>query len=511
MGAAPQQRAVRKGEPESLVSAPPRRIDWTTIFGYDVFISYKRSDASGFAAAVAQELLERDYTCFLDKSEAPPGVHLDDHIGKALARSRALLVIVTPGALDSPWVTEELRIFLGGKRRPVLPIDVDSRFASLSPGDTPWGELRKANPIWLDVNSSDIASGQPNVKVINEIERLFRYTKANTVRRVVISAVGVALLGAAAFAGVKAVQENHARMAAETSATNERAAREYANGQTKLALDAGEQQRLARIDADEQKKKAIAAANSLLVANQQLRKSQLKERQALADKMLAYTGPPDSMRKSGWRTAQDLGLRSSDLPLRPGSSIGAGGRDSPTGTLCCLVADATGKQYLLALSYIWPSAVTTSIVHPGRIDIGAGRQVVVGLLKMRGSDPVWSGALAELRDGVKWDNTLPHIRKPLMLARTLTGGVGPPPPQMIVHILGRGSGLVLGHASEVTDDLIDIYAPEGAVFSEPGDAGALVLNAAHELIGLVWGGQRQEAFAVPIQKVFAELKVHLVN
>jgi hypothetical protein len=52
-------------------SSSPRRheahrgaIDWSGIFGYDIFVSYKRADASGFAAALAHELHQRDIDAF---------------------------------------------------------------------------------------------------------------------------------------------------------------------------------------------------------------------------------------------------------------------------------------------------------------------------------------------------------------------------------------------------------------------------------------------------------------
>jgi hypothetical protein len=82
---------------------------------------------------------------------------------------------------------------------------------------------------------------------------------------------------------------------------------------------------------------------------------------------------------------------------------------------------------------------------------------------------------------------------------------------MPVHILGRGSGLVLGNVSEMTDEELDIYTPEASLFSEPGDEGALVLNVNHELIGLIWGGVGKHAFAVPIWRILTELKVHLAS
>jgi hypothetical protein len=82
---------------------------------------------------------------------------------------------------------------------------------------------------------------------------------------------------------------------------------------------------------------------------------------------------------------------------------------------------------------------------------------------------------------------------------------------MPVHIIGSGSGLVLAHVSSLTDDEIQIYTPERSLFSDAGDEGALVLDFKRQLIGLVWGGGGTEAFAIPIQRVFSELGVHLAS
>src|SRR5262249_41102730 len=159
------------------------KANWSTLFGYDIFISYKRDEASAFATALARDFVERDFTCFLDRSEAPPGVHLTPHIRQALRRSKTLIVIVTPGALGSPWVTQEISEFRQHRSRPVIPIDVDRVFCSLGASDSPWGDLRRVEPIWLNVTGDELRSGEPDPKVTQEIARLFAYTRANTVRR----------------------------------------------------------------------------------------------------------------------------------------------------------------------------------------------------------------------------------------------------------------------------------------------------------------------------------------
>jgi WD40 repeat protein len=225
-------------------SSPPRpetprmTIDWSGIFGYDIFVSYKRADASGFAAALVHELYQRDYRCFLDRSDAPAGVPLDDHIRVALRKSKVLVVIVTRGALESPWVTEELQVFCSGRKRPVIALDVDHLFSSLAVSGSPWGRLRGTNPIWLDVRASEISDNRPSDELVQGIEQLFTYIRANLRRRFAVSIAG-GLLGIAACVAVfTAVRENRARKAEVAARLEADGQRNIAESEKKKALDA---------------------------------------------------------------------------------------------------------------------------------------------------------------------------------------------------------------------------------------------------------------------------------
>ncbi len=46
------------------------------LFGYDVFISYRRRDASSYVNALAAALHEVGFVCFLDREETVGGVEL---------------------------------------------------------------------------------------------------------------------------------------------------------------------------------------------------------------------------------------------------------------------------------------------------------------------------------------------------------------------------------------------------------------------------------------------------
>ncbi len=187
------------------------KTDWTGLFGYDMFLSYRREEASGFAAALAQDLARLDFTCFLDRADAPAGMRLEPHIGRALDRSKVLIVVVTKEAPNSPWVTMEVDRFLSVRPRPVIPLDVNGRYLSLVPDATPWGRLRKLNLITAEASSEEIASGQPSPDLARKVEATFQYLKANTRRRIATSVVAGVLIVTTAFAVWKAVQATGAR------------------------------------------------------------------------------------------------------------------------------------------------------------------------------------------------------------------------------------------------------------------------------------------------------------
>jgi hypothetical protein len=169
--------------------------DWSALFGYDIFVSYRREDASEFVLALVRDLSELDFSCFVDRTNAPPGVPLTPRILLALRRSRVLLVIVTQGALASPWVTDEISIFRRDRKKLVLPIDADHVFRNMSTeAATAWRDLRAAEPIWINVTGEQIRSGNPPSQLAGEIKRLFDYLRANTIRRLLTLFIMVFLL-----------------------------------------------------------------------------------------------------------------------------------------------------------------------------------------------------------------------------------------------------------------------------------------------------------------------------
>jgi hypothetical protein len=173
---------VRKGE-----------IDWSPIFGYDVFISYNWGDARPYAARLESELRLRDLRCFLDNTDAPPGTALNSTLQKALRRSRVVILLVSKGALRSRWVAEEVKTFAATKRA-IIPINLDGSVSSEDAANTIVSVLRERDCIWIDdLDASGIAQS-PAPGSVDGIMRSFRYRRANTSRRRAVAAAFVILL-----------------------------------------------------------------------------------------------------------------------------------------------------------------------------------------------------------------------------------------------------------------------------------------------------------------------------
>lgn len=73
----------------------------------DIFVSYSRQDKALVAPLVAA--LEAEGWSVWWDPEITPGEEFDSLISRELERARALVVVWTPGSVDSRWVRGEAR------------------------------------------------------------------------------------------------------------------------------------------------------------------------------------------------------------------------------------------------------------------------------------------------------------------------------------------------------------------------------------------------------------------
>jgi len=84
------------------------------------FFSYSRTDAE-FALKLAKDLREAGANVWLDQLDIPPGQHWDTEIEKALESAENMLVILSPKAIASNNVMDEISFALEEGKR-VIPI-----------------------------------------------------------------------------------------------------------------------------------------------------------------------------------------------------------------------------------------------------------------------------------------------------------------------------------------------------------------------------------------------------
>lgn len=239
-------------------------------FGHDVFVSYARADAVNYAAALASQLAERDFSCYLDQWSTAPDEGLPPPLLHALRHSRVLVLIGSEGALASAAVAAEIREFVKTGRT-IIPIDVDHALSRAVWVGLVVGLTR------ADEGQESFRAGKPSATVIERIENSTHFARRNTrIRRTFIS-FGVLVLAAAVVA---AHQTSQARSAAE------QARRAEAQAKTNLQT-AQEQQKIAEDKAKEAQVKELEAQTNAERANQQellanLRKVEVDEQTLIA-------------------------------------------------------------------------------------------------------------------------------------------------------------------------------------------------------------------------------------
>jgi WD40 repeat protein len=190
---------------------------WPTrvVFGRDVFISYARSDAATYAAALANALRPH-YSCYLDQHAVPRGEKLPFRVRREVYVASSLVLVGTPNATKSPWVSAELQRFLATGRS-IFVVEVNEGLA-LAPWDQPpWTQLRG---VFRQPESPEAwRSGQPSGACLEYLTTSFRFARQDQrLRRMTLSAA-VFLLAVMATGGYVAWRANAAVTDAEKRVT----------------------------------------------------------------------------------------------------------------------------------------------------------------------------------------------------------------------------------------------------------------------------------------------------
>lgn len=140
------------------------------VFGYDFFISYCWADGRDYAVALAKQLQEQGFECFLDSSDYAKGDNWRDQGRRALKKTSRLILVGTPKALLSEPVQHELEIFSRLRRR-ILPIDFEGSLSN-APVDSPVTRHLTPDTLFITESSQTLHSG-PSAATINAVRGTF--------------------------------------------------------------------------------------------------------------------------------------------------------------------------------------------------------------------------------------------------------------------------------------------------------------------------------------------------
>lgn len=234
------------------------------VFGDDIFISYSRADASGYALALADGLTKLGFSCFLDQWGTESREDLPEGLKAALRASGALVVIASPGAVQSRWIADEIELFRG-LQRPILPISIDG-----AEQEAKW----RAHVVGLATTRDTrdrLADADPDPRVMTRIRNALEFRKRRyRLRRAfwVTAGATVLLLASSLFAVLRA------------SASVARA-----NNEVKAALaEAGQARTQAAQDSLEAVQARAAAQKDSAAAEESLRLKQAADRQVILAK-----------------------------------------------------------------------------------------------------------------------------------------------------------------------------------------------------------------------------------
>ncbi len=145
--------------PQTVTIAPPKlktlaeSIPGIEAQAYHVFVSYRSTDRP-WAMSLVARLEGAGLRVFIDQRELLPGDYLAEQLESALNRSRAAVVLVSKGWLESPWCQQEANVLV---KRAVE--DKTFKLVPLRLDDSAMPEFLDTR-VWLDFNRKPRAEGE---------------------------------------------------------------------------------------------------------------------------------------------------------------------------------------------------------------------------------------------------------------------------------------------------------------------------------------------------------------
>lgn len=200
-----------------------RAVDW--LFGHDFFLSYSHKDGKHLPRSLKQRLEQAGFRVFLDQTDYVAGMDLHRETRRQVVKSRRIVVVGRPYALDSKWVRREVDVALNHGKEPVI-VDVN-RAVMNAPADAVVAKLVRARD-WLRLEESLAdPDGDTSDFLVAELVRGFTYVRQITRRQRVLVAVALTL---AAISAIATWQAYEARRQRAVAVRNFAIARESADG-----------------------------------------------------------------------------------------------------------------------------------------------------------------------------------------------------------------------------------------------------------------------------------------
>lgn len=163
--------------------------NFNRIKGNDIFISYSRADSLNYSLAITNILTTINYYCFLDQYHNKLGTSVPKEVIHELNNSSAMIVILSPKAIFSESMIQEVIEFKKTNRL-IIPIKIDNVSELGTYSQELSGLAFSIEPVEYWQNN------KPSEKVINRIIGSFKYRKRlQVLKNVAVAIIGVIIIG----------------------------------------------------------------------------------------------------------------------------------------------------------------------------------------------------------------------------------------------------------------------------------------------------------------------------
>jgi hypothetical protein len=180
------------------------------LLGQDYFISYRHRESADYALALAKNLVDSGFSCFLDRWNVSDRGELRPQLARGLRHSKVLIMIGTDEAFESEWVAWEVKTFSEYRRKQLIAISIDNSLGRIDLDGTPFEVFK--DRVYLTENLSSVIDARPSHNILSHIRRTYLFSRRDRIRKrlffIIIPSLIIAtfLLGAVVGWALKAYE-----------------------------------------------------------------------------------------------------------------------------------------------------------------------------------------------------------------------------------------------------------------------------------------------------------------